>query len=311
MKKIGICLVIICVILLFLGILYLVFVEDYSFYRVREVSHARREIREYLNEKYNENFKNIEFVISYCLEQTSTGLFYSMPCTDSKIKNSIYQVHTDMGDFYVKEVSYGNQDYSLNDYDKSTQAEGFYDTYISMIVAEKLKDRLLDNYQNVSIDIQNIEIYEGLGIDSFNNTNLYQYLGNDFQHITNTDISISEFISYLPAESKNINVLLDVGDDITEDNFQEMVDVMRQLISSSNLYSSLSLQQMIIQFNNQNRYLEYSGGTIQLKAGRDVYDNSNPSIYSNRIVLGNTISTQGITYQDFMKLSSDKIIFSN
>ena len=124
-----------------------------------------------------------------------------MPCTDSKIKNSIYQVHTDMGDFYVKEVSYGNQDYSLNDYDKSTQAEGFYDTYISMIVAEKLKDRLLDNYQNVSIDIQNIEIYEGLGIDSFNNTNLYQYLGNDFQHITNTDISISEFIFYLPAES--------------------------------------------------------------------------------------------------------------
>lgn len=256
MKKIGICLVIICVILLFLGILYLVFVEDYSFYRVREVSHARREIREYLNEKYNENFKNIEFVISYCLEQTSTGLFYSMPCTDSKIKNSIYQVHTDMGDFYVKEVSYGNRDYSLNDYDKSTQAEGFYDTYISMIVAEKLKDRLLDNYQNVSIDIQNIEIYEGLGIDSPNNTNLYQYLGNDFQHITNTDISISKFISYLPAESKNINVLLAVEGDITEDNFQEMVGVMRQLISSSNLYSSLPLQHMIIQFNNQNTQVE-------------------------------------------------------
>ena len=61
MKKIGICLVIICVILLFLGILYLVFVEDYSFYRVREVSHARREIREYLNEKYNEDFKEFLF----------------------------------------------------------------------------------------------------------------------------------------------------------------------------------------------------------------------------------------------------------
>ena len=234
-----------------------------------------------------------------------------MPCTDSKIKDSIYQVHTDMGDFYVKEVNYGNRDYSLNDYDKSTQEEGFYDTYISMIVAEKLKDRLLDNYQNVSIDIQNVEIYEGLGIDSPNNTNLYQYLGNDFQHITNTDISISEFISYLPAESKNINVLLAVEGDITEDNFQEMVGVMKQLIFSSTLYSSLPLQHMIIQFNNQKRYLEYSGGTIQLKAGRDVYDNSNPSIYSNRIVLGNTISTQGITYQDFMKLSSDKIIFSN
>ena len=294
-----------------MGILYLVFVEDYSFHRVREVSQARRKIRGYLNEKYNEDSKNIEFVTSYCLEQTSTGLFYSMPYTDSKIKDSIYQVHKDMGDFYVKEVNYGNQDYSLNDYDKSTQEEGFYDTYISMIVAEKLKDRLLDNYQNVSIDIQNVEIYEGLGIDSPNNTNLYQYLGNDFQHITNTDISISEFISYLPAESKNINVLLAVEGDITEDNFQEMVGVMKQLIFSSTLYSSLPLQHMIIQFNNQKRYLEYSGGTIQLKAGRDVYDNSNPSIYSNCIVLENTISTQGIMFQDFMELSSDKIIFSN
>lgn len=94
----------------------------------------------------------------------------------------------------------------LTNVDKKTQSEGFYDTYLSAIMKEKLEKKLLKQFKKTFPSITFIEMYDGLGIDNPTITNLYQYLSKDFQTLTDANISLESFVTYLPSIATDIHV---------------------------------------------------------------------------------------------------------
>ena len=71
------------------------------------------------------------------------------------------------------------------------------------------------------------------------------------------------------------------------------------------------MDDVLIQFNNGNRYIEYSmGGIIRLKYGKDIYDSFNDDLYDKTIILdSNIFSTDGISYDEFMALDPSTFNF--
>ena len=307
-KKSGVILIILSIFLLMLGLCYLIFcnVLPAYFYRQPDITG----VRTYLEEKYHRqyNSSDISFVTSYCLAESNSGLVYSSPCNSEKIINFIYLVHDNNLKFYVKEVRYPESKINLTEEDKNTESEGFYDTYLSTLMSFKLEDILLQQYQDLFSSTVFVDIYDGLGIDNPSITNLYQSLGKDFQSISDSDISIDSFITYLPATARDLHIHIKIDEDITSVNFQSMVSKLVQLIENSTVNSQLTISQVLLEFDNQNRYLEFSTGIIRLKTGKNIYS-ANSKVYPMDIVYGNQSSTTGISYQEFMSLPKKSFSF--
>lgn len=310
-KKLGIILVSLSILFLMLGLVYLVFGRGLSFvprlFRKPDISG----VRDYLNEKYHMDCSasDITFVTSYCLKPGSSGFVYTQPCNGRRITDYIYRVSYQDLEFYVKEVRHSNSEFKFTKIDKKTQSEGFYDTYLSVIMKEQLEQKLLTQFQQVFPSITYIEMYDGLGIDNPTISNLYQYLGSDFQSLTDTDISLESFITYLPSIAVDIHIHIKVPDDITNDNFQFMVSQLVEMIQNSDIPSGIQIRQVLLEFNNQ-LYLDYSSGVVRLEKGENIYF-SNSKVYPLDIVINNKISTGDISYQDFMNLAKDSFSIKN
>lgn len=191
----------------------------------------------------------------------------------------------------------------LTNVDKKTQSERFYDTYLSAIMKEKLEKKLLKQFKKTFPSITFIEMYDGLGIDNPTITNLYQYLSKDFQTLTDANISLESFVSYLPSIATDIHVHIKIPEDISNDNFQSMVSQLVEMVQNSVVPSGINIQQVLLEFNNQ-LYLDYSSGVVRLEKGDNIYF-SNSKVYPLDIVVSNSISQGDISYQDFMSLSKN------
>lgn len=191
----------------------------------------------------------------------------------------------------------------LTNVDKKTQSEGFYDTYLSAIMKEKLEKKLLKQFKKTFPSITFIEMYDGLGIDNPTITNLYQYLSKDFQTLTDANISLESFVTYLPSIATVIHVHIKIPEDISTDNFQSMVSQLVEMVQNSVVPSGINIQQVLLEFNNQ-LYLDYSSGVVRLEKGDNIYF-SNSKVYPLDIVVSNSISQGDISYQDFMSLSKN------
>ena len=189
----------------------------------------------------------------------------------------------------------------LTNVDKKTQSEGFYDTYLSAIMKEKLEKKLLKQFKKTFPSITFIEMYDGLGIDNPTITNLYQYLSKDFQTLTDANISLESFVTYLPSIATDIHIK--IPEDISNDNFQSMVSQLVEMVQNSVVPSEINIQQVLLEFNNQ-LYLDYSSGVVRLEKGDNIYF-SNSKVYPLDIVVSNSISQGDISYQDFMSLSKN------
>ena len=191
----------------------------------------------------------------------------------------------------------------LTNVDKKTQSERFYDTYLSAIMKEKLEKKLLKQFKKTFPSITFIEMYDGLGIDNPTITNLYQYLSKDFQTLTDANISLESFVTYLPSIATDIHVHIKIPEDISNDNFQSMVSQLVEMVQNSVVPSGINIQQVLLEFNNQ-LYLDYSSGVVRLEKGDNIYF-SNSKVYPLDIVVSNSISQRDISYQDFMSLSKN------
>lgn len=191
----------------------------------------------------------------------------------------------------------------LTNVDKKTQSERFYDTYLSAIMKEKLEKKLLKQFKKTFPSITFIEMYDGLGIDNPTITNLYQYLSKDFQTLTDANISLESFVTYLPSIATDIHIHIKIPEDISNDNFQSMVSQLVEMVQNSVVPSGINIQQVLLEFNNQ-LYLDYSSGVVRLEKGDNIYF-SNSKVYPLDIVVSNSISQRDISYQDFMSLSKN------
>lgn len=191
----------------------------------------------------------------------------------------------------------------LTNVDKKTQSERFYDTYLSAIMKEKLEKKLLKQFKKTFPSITFIEMYDGLGIDNPTITNLYQYLSKDFQTLTDANISLESFVTYLPSIATDIHIHIKIPEDISNDNFQSMVSQLVEMVQNSVVPSGINIQQVLLEFNNQ-LYLDYSSGVVRLEKGDNIYF-SNSKVYPLDIVVSNSISQGDISYQDFMSLSKN------
>lgn len=191
----------------------------------------------------------------------------------------------------------------LTNVDKKTQSERFYDTYLSAIMKEKLEKKLLKQFKKTFPSITFIEMYDGLGIDNPTITNLYQYLSKDFQTLTDANISLESFVTYLPSIATDIHIHIKIPEDISNDNFQSMVSQLVEMVQNSVVPSGINIQQVLLEFNNQ-LYLAYSSGVVRLEKGDNIYF-SNSKVYPLDIVVSNSISQGDISYQDFMSLSKN------
>ena len=200
-------------------------------------------------------------------------------------------------------MRYSSSKIKLTNVDKKTQSERFYDTYLSAIMKEKLEKKLLKQFKKTFPSITFIEVYDGLGIDNPTITNLYQYLSKDFQTLTDANISLESFVTYLPSIATDIHVHIKIPEDISNDNFQSMVSQLVEMVQNSVVPSGINIQQVLLEFNNQ-LYLDYSSGVVRLEKGDNIYF-SNSKVYPLDIVVSNSISQGDISYQDFMSLSKN------
>lgn len=302
-KKLGVFLVCFAILLLMSGLVYLAFGCGFSFIPQFFQKPDMRAVLYYLNEKYHADYSssNIEFVTSYCLKSGSTGFVYTEPCHGRHITDYIYRVSNQDFEFYVKEVRHSSSKIKLTKkVDKETQSEGFYDTYLSAIMKEKLEKKLLKQFKTIFPSITFIEVYDGLGVENPTISNLYQYLGKNFQALTNTDISLESFITYLPSIATDIHVHIKIPKDISNDNFQSMVSQLVEIVQNSVVPSGINMQQVLLEFNNQ-LYLDYSSDVVRLEKGDNIYF-SNSKVYPLDIVVSNSISQGDISYQEFMGL---------
>ena len=273
---------------------------------------VKSEIQAYLKDKYNEDFEVVKLAKSFCLEDYGTNLAYSEPCTDKKIKNEIYEVKNDRDlTFYVKKVSYDTTKITLTrENDINMQSVGLYDNYISFIVADKLENELESLYSSFFGKNVTVDVFNGLGIHNIHFSNAYEYLGKDMQIFTDKEISLNDFVANIDNSSNNLSILIKVNQDLTKDNFQSIVSVIKnnEFIPSNYL---IEFNEMLIQFNNGNRYIEYNGmfDYILLKYGKDIFDFTNDKLYDKSILLGNGGSSNGISYDEFMALDPSTFNF--
>lgn len=273
---------------------------------------VKAEIQTYLKNKYNDDFEVVKLAKTFCLEDSDTNLYLSEPCTDNKIKNQLYEVKDSNGvTFYVKKVSYDETKITLTrEEDINSQSVGLYDSYISYIVANKLEAELEPLYSSFFGGNVTVEIYDGLGISNMSYDNAYESLGKDMQVFTDKEISVNDYIANLDSFENDLSILIKVDQDITKDNFQSIVSTIKNNVFVPGGYL-IEIDKMLIQFNNGNRYIEYSmGGLVSLKYGKDIYDGLNDDLYDKSIVLEDSIfSSNGINYDEFMSLDPSTFNF--
>ena len=268
----------------------------------------KKEIEQFLKEKYGNDFEVVNLVTTFCLANSETNLYLTSPCTDKTIKNKIYEVK-DSKDihFYVKSVKYDEDKISITEEDKESQAVGLYDTYVSHSVASKLSSELKNEYKTIFGTELDVEIYEGIGIENINYDNAYQFLTNENKN-EDLELSIEEFALKYSGFDNDLGIHITLDMDLTKDNVQEMVKKIKEndFLNGRNY---VEIGDMIIQFKNGNRYIEYDYESfIEIKFGENVYETFNDELYDKTIIIGNGFSSNGISYDEFMAL--DKTSFN-
>ena len=213
-----------------------------------------KEVIEYLKNKYNQDFELVKKEKEYCLANGTYNLYYTDTCDNQSVVNRIYRVKSlsDEIEFIVKYVSY-DKNVLIPDSEITNESKGFYDNYISYIVAKKLEEYFLSEYQKIYGNDISLNIYKGIGIYDINQENSYQYLDNKFQNISDTNIEINDFIDLV--SDATISISIKNNSEITKDNFQDNVDMI-YLVKDIKIVG-LFVDNIIVEYKNDERYIEY------------------------------------------------------
>ena len=269
-----------------------------------------KEVIEYLKNKYNQDFELVKKEKEYCLANGTYNLYYTDICDNQSVVNRIYKVKSlsDEIEFIVKYVSY-DKNVLIPDSEITNESKGFYDNYISYIVAKKLEEYFLSEYQKIYGNDISLNIYKGIGIYDINQENSYQYLDNKFQNISDTNIEINDFIDLV--SDATISISIKNNSEITKDNFQDNVDMI-YLVKDIKIVG-LFVDNIIVEYKNDERYIEYDNDLkiLELKKGKDkyTYGNKYDVVYDKRICLVDNKILDCINYNDFKLLDKNNFNF--
>ena len=269
-----------------------------------------KEVIEYLKNKYNQDFELVKKEKEYCLANGTYNLYYTDICDNQSVVNRIYRVKSlsDEIEFIVKYVSY-DKNVLIPDSEITNESKGFYDNYISYIVAKKLEEYFLSEYQKIYGNDISLNIYKGIGIYDINQENSYQYLDNKFQNISDTNIEINDFIDLV--SDATISISIKNNSEITKDNFQDNVDMI-YLVKDIKIVG-LFVDNIIVEYKNDERYIEYDNDLkiLELKKGKDkyTYGNKYDVVYDKRICLVDNKTLDCINYNDFKLLDKNNFNF--
>lgn len=269
-----------------------------------------KEVIEYLKNKYNQDFELVKKEKEYCLANGTYNLYYTDNCDNQSVVNRIYKVKSlsDEIEFIVKYVSY-DKNVLIPDSEITNESKGFYDNYISYIVAKKLEEYFLSEYQKIYGNDVYLNIYKGIGIYDINQENSYQYLDNKFQNISDTNIEINDFIDLV--SDATISISIKNNSEITKDNFQDNVDMI-YLVKDIKIVG-LFVDNIIVEYKNDERYIEYDNDLkiLELKKGKDkyTYGNKYDVVYDKRICLVDNKTLDCINYNDFKLLDKNNFNF--
>ena len=269
-----------------------------------------KEVIEYLKNKYNKDFQLVKKEKEYCLANGTYNLYYTDTCDNQSVVNRIYRVKSlsDEIEFIVKYVSY-DKNVLIPDSEITNESKGFYDNYISYIVAKKLEEYFLSEYQKIYGNDISLNIYKGIGIYDINQENSYQYLDNKFQNISDTNIEINDFIDLV--SDATISISIKNNSEITKDNFQDNVDMI-YLVKDIKIVG-LFVDNIIVEYKNDERYIEYDNDLkiLELKKGKDkyTYGNKYDVVYDKRICLVDNKTLDCINYNDFKLLDKNNFNF--
>ncbi|MBR1385567.1 MAG: hypothetical protein IJ568_01915 [Bacilli bacterium] len=277
------------------------------------------EILSYLKEKYNKDFEVLERVSTYCIQQVDTGSYQTsanidFDCKNDDIVDDIYKVKDDKDiSFYVKRVTL-KDGVSLLPELIDFQDSGFYDNYITYIIANKVDDKYKSSF-NFLNNVKESYIYRGIGIDNstyvlknnkYESYSIYKNLGKYLQDLKDTDISVEDYLAEVDNIYGNrIDYYIRVEEDITKDNFINIV----KKISEINDKVDKNLHSVIIEFNNQ-KYIEYVVNfSIDLyKYDESIYSNLNERVYDHSILLNTSLySEYGIYLDEFLSLDKESL----
>lgn len=263
-----------------------------------------KSIEQYLKNKYNENFEVLEISDSQCLEFKDGTIYWdssssNYSCDKNKVSIKTYKVKSNNNiTFYVKDVYYDQNIIDLSN--NNIDAVGTYDSYISGIVATRIIDEILPLYKELLGDVDSLEIYEGLSLDDPD---------ENLQDITDKNISTEDFVAKLGTFEDSISIYIKVNENITKDNFKEIVSKFED--NSKFAINNLEIDNILVEYNNENRYIEYdfSFETLELKKGNDIFDSFNENVYDKRILFGDSPVGDGIIYSEFKKIDSSSFEF--
>ena len=269
-----------------------------------------KEVIEYLKNKYNKDFQLVKKEKEYCLANGTYNLYYTDTCDNQSVVNRIYRVKSlsDEIEFIVKYVSY-DKNVLIPDSEIANESKGFYDNYINYIVAKKLEEYFLSEYQKIYGNDISLNIYKGIGIYDINQENSYQYLDNKFQNISDTNIEINDFVDLV--SDATISISIKNNSEITKDNFQANVDMI-YLVKDIKIVG-LFVDNIIVEYKNDERYIEYDNDLkiLGLKKGKDkyTYGNKYDVVYDKRICLVDNKTLDCINYNDFKLLDKNNFNF--
>lgn len=269
-----------------------------------------QDVENYLKDKYNETFEVIEVTKEYCLEQKDEKVVFSRHCDSKKIKNTIYKAKEISSniEFYVKKVSYDETKVEIIEAIKDFETSGYYDNYISFIVAEKKLQEISQKLKDKIGEFTDIEVYEGLGIHDISLSNAYQYLDNKLKDIVDKEISTESFIE--KVNDNIISISINKNESLTKENIQEEIKKINELSTIS--IDKLIIKDIIVEYK-ENRYIKYNNDlkTIEVKVrkNKDSNDSANDYLYNKVICMNDEYSKECIKYNEFTSLSKEEITF--
>lgn len=260
----------------------------------------------YLKEKYQEDFEVTKLIKEYCVEYVNNKIIYSDNCDNTKIKNTLYKAKKNNSniEFFVKKVSYDNNLITTN---QSFIKSGYYDNYVNFVHEKKIIEDIRKEIKDTISNIEDISIFDGIGIVDINLSNAYLYLDNKIT-IEDLNITTTDFVEKI--NDKFISVSLKKKNSVTKENIKAEI---KELISFGNVkLDNLFIKDIVFEYQ-EDKYIKYNYDLkiIEIKKGKNKYNNESKStlLYDKVICLNDEYEKDCINYNDFIALSEENFIF--
>ncbi len=282
----------------------------------------KKEINEYLNSRYGEDFNVIEHTTSFCVVQNSEKDTYEFDfkCENNEIIDDIYKVEDSNGiTFYVKKVTVKDDVKLIESLEKS-HSNDYYDNYISYISANNYGKSISGMFETIG-PVSSIEIINGFGLekptvemdgDKYISYYIYGELNEEHVKSANKYMELTDYINSIRKipNFNNIDLKVKINKDIDGESFKQYVTVLKDndLLS---LPHGIMANSIVFEFNN-GYYLKYTSDfKVSVYSKYDyINEKNNILAYPNTIVFYFMTGDNIIVYNDFIQLDNSSFNFN-